>query len=102
MNANEAIDICSIAVEAGASGIIATNTTIDYSLTPNAKDFGGISGELLKEKAFNIFESIAKELFGKTILISVGGVDSANEAYKRIKQEPHLVQISRLYFRSFH
>jgi dihydroorotate dehydrogenase len=93
LEAKEAIDICKIAVNAGASGIIATNTTIDYSLTPNAKDFGGISGKLLKEKSFNLFKEIAKELFGQTVLISVGGIDSANEAYKRIKAGASLVQI---------
>lgn len=33
----EALSLCIRAVEAGAKGIIATNTTIDYSLLPNAK-----------------------------------------------------------------
>jgi len=89
----DAINLCKTAVEAGANGIIATNTTIDYSLTPNAKDFGGISGELLKKKSFELFQAIAKELFGKTVLISVGGIDSAEEAYKRIKAGANLVQI---------
>jgi len=93
MSKEDAINICQTAVNSGANGIIATNTTIDYSLTPNAKDFGGISGELLKEKSFELFEAIAKELFGKTVLISVGGIDSAEEAYKRIKAGASLVQI---------
>ena len=93
MSKEDAVNLCKIAVKAGASGIIATNTTIDYSLTPNAKDFGGISGELLKEKSFEIFEAISKELFGKTVLISAGGIDSAEEAYRRIKAGASLVQI---------
>ena len=38
-------------VEAGVSGIIATNTTIDYSLVKNPKDIGGLSGAVLKEKS---------------------------------------------------
>ncbi|HSR74704.1 MAG TPA: quinone-dependent dihydroorotate dehydrogenase, partial [Sulfurovum sp.] len=46
MEPEAAIALCKTAVEAGAAGIIATNTTIDYSLTPHAKDFGGISGAL--------------------------------------------------------
>ena len=93
MQKDDAVNLAKYAVEAGADGIIATNTTIDYSLTPNAKDFGGISGELLKEKSFEIFEAIAKELFGKTILISVGGIDTAEEVYRRIKTGASLVQI---------
>ncbi len=93
MSKQDAIDLCGFAIDAGADGIIATNTTIDYSLTPNAKDFGGISGELLKEKSFKLFEAIAKVYYGKTILISVGGIDSAEEAYKRIKAGASLIQI---------
>jgi len=93
MTNDDAIALCGVAIKAGASGIIATNTTIDYSLTPNAKDFGGISGKLLKEKSFKLFEAIAKEFYGKTILISVGGIDSAEEAYRRIKAGASLIQV---------
>jgi len=93
MEAKDAVDICKVAVDAKADGIIATNTTIDYSLTPKAKDFGGISGELLKEKSFKLFDAIASELFGETVLISVGGISDANEAYRRIKAGASLVQI---------
>ena len=93
MTPEDAVALTKMAVEKGADGIIATNTTIDYSLVPNPKDIGGLSGAVLKEKSFKIFEAIAKELYGKTILISVGGIDSAEEAYKRIKAGASLVQI---------
>jgi len=93
MTAEDAIALCKTAVEAGAAGIIATNTTIDYSLTEHAKDFGGISGALLTEKSYELFKAIGKELYGKTLLISVGGIDSAEEAYKRIKAGASLVQV---------
>lgn len=93
MEPSEAIALCKTAVDAGAAGIIATNTTIDYSLTTNAKDFGGISGELVREKSYNLFKTIAKELYGKTLLISVGGIGDAKEAYRRIKAGASLVQV---------
>jgi len=93
MTPEDAVSLTKMAVEKGADGIIATNTTVDYSLVPNPKDIGGLSGAVLKEKSFKIFEAIAKELYGKTILISVGGIDSAEEAYKRIKAGASLVQI---------
>ena len=93
MTAEDAIALCKTAVEAGAAGIIATNTTIDYSLTEHAKDFGGISGALLTEKSYQLFRAIGKELYGKTLLISVGGIDSAEEAYRRIKAGASLVQV---------
>jgi dihydroorotate dehydrogenase len=93
MSLEDAVALTSLAVEKGADGIIATNTTIDYSLVKHPKDIGGLSGAVLKEKSFKIFEAIAKELYGKTTLISVGGIDSAKEAYKRIKAGASLVQI---------
>ena len=93
MSPEDAVSLTKLAVEKGADGIIATNTTIDYSLVKHPKDIGGISGAVLKEKSFEIFEAVAKELYGKTTLISVGGIDSAEEAYKRIKAGASLVQI---------
>ncbi len=93
LEVKDAISICKIALENGASGIIATNTTIDYTLLPNSKDFGGISGKVLKEKSYNLFKELAKEFYSKTTLISVGGIDSAQEAYRRIKAGASLVQI---------
>jgi dihydroorotate dehydrogenase len=93
MSKEDAVALTSLAVEKGADGIIATNTTIDYSLVKNPKDIGGLSGAVLKEKSFEIFEAVAKELYGKTTLISVGGIDSAKEAYRRIKAGASLVQI---------
>ena len=92
MEPSQAIELCKCAVNAGADGIIATNTTIDYSLVPNCQNFGGLSGACLTEKASNIFKEIARELFGKTILISVGGISTGAQAYERIKNGATLVQ----------
>ncbi len=93
LSVKDAINLCEIALEYKASGIIATNTTMDYSLLKNAKNFGGISGEALKQKSFKLFNELAKEFFNKTILISVGGISDGNEAYKRLKAGASLVQI---------
>jgi dihydroorotate dehydrogenase len=93
MSTQQAVDLTSLAVEKVADGIIATNTTIDYSLVAHPEKIGGLSGAVLKQKSFEIFEAVAKELYGKTTLISVGGIDSAYEAYKRIKAGASLVQI---------
>ena len=93
MTPDDAIALCTTAVNAGASGIIATNTTIDYSVTKHAKDFGGISGALVREKSFTLFQAIGKELYGKTLLISVGGIETAEDAYRRIKAGASLIQV---------
>ncbi|WP_086236611.1 quinone-dependent dihydroorotate dehydrogenase [Campylobacter porcelli] len=93
MSIDSAISLCLTAANSGFKGLIINNTSVDYSLTPNAKDFGGLSGQLIKNKSKELFKEVAKELFGKAILISCGGIDSANEAYERIKMGANLIQI---------
>ncbi len=93
MMAEDAIALCTSAVNAGATGIIATNTTIDYSLSKDAKDFGGISGALVREKSYELFKALGEALYDKTILISVGGIETAEDAYRRIKAGASLVQV---------
>ncbi|WP_457598975.1 quinone-dependent dihydroorotate dehydrogenase [Hydrogenimonas sp.] len=93
MEVDEAVALCTGAVEAGADGIIATNTSIDYSLVKEPKEVGGISGHAIREKSFELFDAIAAELFGKTTLVSVGGIDSGYEAYRRIRAGASLVQV---------
>ena len=102
MSKEDAVALTTLAVDRGADGIIATNTTVDYSLVKNPKSIGGLSGAALKEKSFEIFDAVASELYGKTTLISVGGIDSAKEAYRRIRAGASLVQIySGLIFGGF-
>lgn len=93
MNEDQAVNLCVHAVQNGADGIIATNTTIDYSLVSEPEEIGGISGEVLRERSFYIFDAIARELFGKTTLISVGGISTPEEAYRRIRAGASLVQL---------
>lgn len=93
MSEKTAISLCNCAVENGASGVVINNTSVDYALTKNARSMGGISGELIKEKSRVLFKAVARELFGRTILISCGGISDANEAYERVKFGANLVEI---------
>lgn len=93
MSEDQAVALCVHAVESGADGIITTNTTVDYSLLSDPEDIGGISGEVLRERSFYIFDAIARELYGKTTLISVGGISTPEEAYRRIRAGASLVQL---------
>lgn len=93
MSEDQAVALCVHAVASGADGIIATNTTVDYSLVSEPEDIGGLSGEVLRERSFYIFDAIARELYGKATLISVGGISTPEEAYRRIRAGASLVQI---------
>lgn len=93
MNLDSMLEVCQKAIDKNASGIIATNTTIDYSLVQSPKNIGGISGKALQEKSFEVFKVLAKAFFKKTTLISVGGISDATEAYKRLRHGASLIQL---------
>ncbi|MDR2341744.1 MAG: quinone-dependent dihydroorotate dehydrogenase [Campylobacteraceae bacterium] len=93
MSEKNAISICEAAIENGALGIIAVNTTVDYSLVANPQNIGGISGKVLSEKSFKIFKALAEKFYNKTTLISVGGISDAKDAYDRLLAGASLVQI---------
>ena len=89
----ETISLVNAAVEGGASGAILTNTTNQYSLLPEARGVGGLSGQVLKERSFEVLEAVASELFGRCALVSVGGIDSGEEVYRRLRAGASLVQL---------
>ena len=93
MEPADAVTLSQVAVDAGAAGVVATNTTVDYSLVANPQKIGGISGRVLREKSFRIFDAVARALFGRAVLVSVGGIDSGAEAYRRIRAGASLVQL---------
>lgn len=93
LEASVAVELGGVAVAAGAAGLIVTNTTIDYALIPGAEQFGGLSGRVLRERSYDILRALAAELFGQALLISVGGIDSGEEAYRRLRGGASLVQI---------
>jgi dihydroorotate dehydrogenase len=88
-----AITLAETAVAAGAAGIIATNTTTDYRCLPGARDFGGLSGQVLREKSYRMLRALAPRLRGRAVLVSVGGIDSGAEAYRRLRAGASLVQV---------
>lgn len=87
-----ASNYCKILIDNGADGFIISNASTDQSLLKNPIA-GGISGKAIKEKSKRLFKNAAKELFGKTILISSGGIDNAQDAYDRIKSGASLIQL---------
>jgi len=93
LDPSEAIRLSTASVDAGAAGVILTNTTIDYSLLPGSAPPGGLSGRVLRDRSFEMLRAVASELFGHCLLISVGGIETAEEAYRRLRNGASLVQI---------
>ena len=88
-----ALEIAERVVTAGAAGLILTNTTVDYSLAPGVERAGGLSGELLALRSRELLRTVAERLHGRCLLVSVGGIASGEEAYRRLRSGAGLVQL---------
>ncbi|MFJ4679833.1 quinone-dependent dihydroorotate dehydrogenase [Kitasatospora sp. NPDC088783] len=97
--ADEDIDeIADMALHLGLDGIIATNTTIGREglRTPAERvaeiGMGGLSGAPLKERSLEVLERLRKRTDGRLALVSVGGIETAEDAWQRILAGADLVQ----------
>jgi dihydroorotate dehydrogenase len=87
--------VADLALEIGLDGIIATNTTISrdgLSGDPAAAEAGGLSGPPLKRRALEVLERLHGRTGDRLVLISVGGIETADEAYERLRAGATLVQ----------
>jgi len=90
--------VADLALELGLAGVIATNTTISRDgLNTEANKVaamgaGGLSGAPLKARSLEVLGLLAAHLQGKLDIISVGGVETAQEAAERLKHGATLVQ----------
>lgn len=89
----ELADVAGVATEAGLSGIIATNTTLDRAglKSASAGEKGGLSGQPLFEKSNRVLARLSK--LTPLPLIGVGGVATAEQALVKIKAGASAVQL---------
>jgi dihydroorotate dehydrogenase len=88
--------IVEAAIAHGIDALIVSNTTLDRPETLRSKDrgeAGGLSGAPLKGRARAALTSAAEAASGRLPLIAVGGIDSGEEAYARIRAGASAVQI---------
>ena len=77
-------------------GLIVTNTSIsrpEFLKSYHRNQSGGLSGAPIKEQSNKVLRFISKETQGELMLIGVGGIESAQDVYKKIKIGASLVQI---------
>ena len=85
--------VADLALELGLDGIIATNTTISRAgLTTPIDEAGGLSGAPLKARSLEVLRRLRARGGAKLALISVGGIESADDAWDRIRAGATLVQ----------
>jgi dihydroorotate dehydrogenase len=87
-------EIAEVALASGLSGIIATNTTLDRQglKSSNAGEKGGLSGAPLFEKSTRTLARLSELTGGKLPLIGVGGIETPEQAYAKIKAGASAVQ----------
>jgi dihydroorotate dehydrogenase len=89
-------EIADLAVELGLAGIVATNTTIsrDGLKTPGVDGLGagGISGPPVARRAREVLRRLYGRVGDRLVLISVGGIETADDAWERITAGASLLQ----------
>jgi dihydroorotate dehydrogenase len=90
--------IADMTVRLGLDGVVATNTTVSREglRTPRAEvealGAGGLSGRPLAEVAHAVVGTLRARLGPEHTIISVGGIFSGEDAYRRITAGASLVQ----------
>jgi dihydroorotate dehydrogenase len=92
---SELAEIGSVAIEAGVTGIIATNTTLSREglVSRHRNEKGGLSGRPLFLPSTRVLARLYRETGGSMPLIGVGGVASAADAYAKIRAGASAVQL---------
>jgi dihydroorotate dehydrogenase len=89
-------EIADLAVELGLAGIVATNTTVsrDGLATPGVAELGagGISGPPVAQRSAEVLQRLYRRVGGRLVLISVGGIETADDAWERIIAGASLLQ----------
>jgi len=95
--ADEEIDaLADLALEEGLAGLILANTTIGRptaEAAPNAGEAGGMSGAPLFPRALDLVRRVRLRLGDSLPLVGVGGISTAEDAYRMIRAGASLVQV---------
>ncbi|WP_226007265.1 quinone-dependent dihydroorotate dehydrogenase [Natrinema salinisoli] len=88
-------DLVDIVQEFGLDGIVATNTSTSREglESPRQDEWGGLSGKPLENRSTDVIRTLAEYTDGELPIIGVGGVDSAESAYEKIRAGASLVQL---------
>ncbi len=93
--------VAELALELGLEGIVATNTTVrrDLLQTPAERvaalawaEGGGVSGGPLKARSLEVLQRLRAQVGARVTLISVGGIESADDVWERVLAGATLVQ----------
>ncbi len=89
----DAVAIARLVDELDLAGVIATNTTITRPQLdlPNLQEQGGLSGRPLADRSKEVL-TLLRATLPKRIIVSVGGVETAQDVQERLELGADLVQ----------
>lgn len=94
LNAPVLASVCEAVSAAGVDGLVACNTTTArQTVGVQTEHEGGLSGEPLKKRAAAMVAEIRRRTGGRMPIIGVGGVFSAEDAYRLICAGASLVEL---------
>ena len=89
-------EIADLTIELGLAGIVATNTTVSRAglHTPGVDELGsgGISGPPVAARSLEVLRRLYARVGRRLVLISVGGIETADDAWERIISGASLLQ----------
>jgi dihydroorotate dehydrogenase len=89
-------EIADLAVALGLAGIVATNTTVSRAglatAGADALGSGGVSGPPVARRSAEVLRRLYKRVGDRLVLISVGGIETADDAWDRITSGASLLQ----------
>lgn len=91
--------VADLALELGLAGIVATNTTIGRGglATPradvDAMGAGGLSGPPVADRSLEVLRRLYGRVGGRIALVSVGGIETVDQAWERIRAGADLLQV---------
>ncbi|MCH9701301.1 MAG: quinone-dependent dihydroorotate dehydrogenase [Actinomycetia bacterium] len=89
-------EIADLTVELGLAGIVTTNTTVsrDGLTTPGVRELGpgGISGPPVARRSVQVLRRLYRRAGDRLVLISVGGIETPDDAWERIVSGASLLQ----------
>lgn len=87
--------VADLAVELGLAGIVATNTTLSRAGLRSDADScgaGGLSGAPLGRRSVEVLRRLHARVGSELVLVSVGGIETAEDAWERITAGASLIQ----------
>lgn len=91
--------IADLALRLKLAGIVAVNTTTDYGTATNSRreieaqqHGGGLSGPPLRDRAVEVLRILRARTGGRIPLVSVGGIETPEDAWRRILAGATLLQ----------